>query len=120
MNAPCASLLGPRVSVRAADRWWLRMRGLIGRAAPGAGEGMLFPGCTSVHTWLMSYPIDVVYLDDHATVTRVRSSVRPWRFSRGGRGARHVLELAEGEAGRLHLQPGVNVELVPHMTGGTS
>lgn len=110
----------PRVSVRVADGWWLRTRGLIGRPAPRAGEGMLFPRCSSVHTWLMSYPIDIVYLDEALTVTRVRSSVRPWRFSAGGRGARQVLELAEGEAERLRLQPGVRLEVVRRENGSES
>lgn len=79
----------------------------------------MFPRCNSVHTWLMSYPIDIVYLDDALTVTRVRSSVRPWRFSMGGRGARQVLELTAGEAARLRLQPGVRIEIVHRSEGST-
>ena len=41
---------------------WERLRGLLGRAPLGRDEGLLLEPCGSIHTFLMRYPIDVVYL----------------------------------------------------------
>ena len=95
-----------RIRVVVAGSWWLRARGLLARPVPGPGEGMLFPGCTSVHTAFMGYAIDVVFLDRASVITKVANNVRPWRFSAAARGTRHVLELAAGEADRLGLTVG--------------
>ena len=45
-----------------ADRFLSRLTGLIGLARFEAGEGLLFPRCTSIHMWMMRIPIDVVFL----------------------------------------------------------
>lgn len=83
-----------------------RTRGLIGRRIE-RGEGMLFPHCRSVHTWLMSRAIDIVYLDEAGAVCRVVHTLRPWRFSAARRPARHVLELTAGRAAEVGLEPGM-------------
>lgn len=80
-----------------ADRFFPRLRGLLGRKALGRGEGLLLSPSSSVHTCFMRFPIDVVFLDDELRVLGVSSAVRPWRLA-GRRGARHVLELGAGEA----------------------
>ncbi|HSC50426.1 MAG TPA: DUF192 domain-containing protein, partial [Gaiellaceae bacterium] len=61
------------------------------------GEGLLLSPSSSVHTFFMRFPIDVVFLDRTLRVVAVSADVRPWRLA-GRRGARHVLELAAGEA----------------------
>ncbi|MCA9846596.1 MAG: DUF192 domain-containing protein [Dehalococcoidia bacterium] len=98
-----------RVRVVVARTWWLRARGLLARPCPRPGEGMLFPGCTSIHTAFMGYAIDVVFLDRASVITKVSRDVRPWRFSAAARGTRHVLELASGEADRLGLTVGTRL-----------
>lgn len=100
-----------RIRVVIARSRAARARGLLFRPSPLRGEGMMFPDCGSVHTWLMSYPIDLVYLDNVGLITRLVPEVRPWRFSLGGRRARHALELAAGEIARLRLVTGQRLEL---------
>ena len=107
---------------RVARSAWSRLRGLIGRRLP-EGEGLLFPSCTSVHTHFMWYAIDLVYLSDDddddldddddddddvvvVVVVKVVHAIRPWRWSWGGRRARHVLELPAGTAARLAIERG--------------
>lgn len=94
------------VNATVAATWWARARGLLFRPPLPSGEGLLLPRCTSVHTWLMGAPIDVVYLDRELTVVKLAPRLRPWRFSWCPRGARHTLELGAGEAARLDLHPG--------------
>jgi uncharacterized membrane protein (UPF0127 family) len=100
-----------------ADRPLSRLRGLIGRRGLAAGEGLLLKPTPSIHTWFMRFPIDAVFLDAELQVLGVRPELRPWRFA-GRRGARAVLELRGGEAQRLGLVPGVELELAGPNEGG--
>ena len=56
------------------------------------------------------FPIDAVFLDKRLVVRKVAPDVRPWRL-RFARGARSVLELAAGEAGRRGLAAGQQLSL---------
>ena len=87
---------------------WSRFWGLMGRRGMPQGiDGILFPGCSSIHTIGMRFPLDVVFLRE-GTVTRVVSHVPPWRMVFGGRGV-DALELEAGAAEVLGLAPGVSV-----------
>lgn len=79
-----------------ADDFWLRLVGLMGRDSLGAGEGLLLDPCNSVHTFFMSFRIDLVFLDRDDTVLKVVTALRPWRFALPVAGARKVLELPAG------------------------
>jgi protein-S-isoprenylcysteine O-methyltransferase Ste14/uncharacterized membrane protein (UPF0127 family) len=57
-----------------------RMRGLLGRPALLAGDGLLIQPCQGVHTFGMGYPIDVVHLDRDGAVLRVLRELPPWRI----------------------------------------
>ena len=95
---------------RVADRPLSRLRGLLGRKALPAGEGLLLRPSPSIHTWFMRFAIDVVFLDRELCVLDVRHVVRPWRMA-GRRGARAVLELGAGEIARLGVHPGDRLRL---------
>jgi uncharacterized membrane protein (UPF0127 family) len=60
-NPARGSILGTRIGL--ADRWWLRFRGLMGREALPAGEGLILRPCRAVHMRGMAFPLDVVFLD---------------------------------------------------------
>ena len=90
---------------RVARSFASRFRGLMGASNLPAGEGMLFPGTSSVHTHFMRFPIDVVFLNDERRIISIRHALRPWRFA-SAKGSRSVLELAAGECARLGLVEG--------------
>lgn len=83
----------------------LRLRGLLGRPALGAGEGLLLRPTGSIHTWFMRFAIDAVFLDRDLRVLRVVDELRPWHAA-AARKAHAVLELPAGEAGRRALAVG--------------
>lgn len=88
--------------VWAADRWWLRLRGLLGRPrldADGTQALMIVP-CASVHTLWMRYPLDLVFLDRQGMVIGTREGVAPWRAA-ACRGARTTLEFHAGALARV-------------------
>ena len=79
-----------------ADSPLSRMRGLLGRRSLAAEEGILLRPASSIHTWFMLFPIDVVFLDRDLAVLRVVPALPPWRTV-WRRHAAAVLELAAGE-----------------------
>lgn len=68
-----------------------RMRGLRGHPPPGPREAMLFRRCRSVHTFGMTEPISVAFLDGSMRVVRVRRCP-PGRLVVARERSRHVLE----------------------------
>jgi hypothetical protein len=92
-------------SVRAAHTWKARLTGLLGTPALAQGEGLWLSPCTSVHTFFMRYPIDVIFLDARRRVLHSVTLV-PWRFSRWVPKAAGVLELAAGQAQKARLALG--------------
>jgi uncharacterized membrane protein (UPF0127 family) len=93
-----------------ADRPLSRLRGLLGRDGLEPGAGLLLRPSGSIHTFFMRFPIDAVFLDAELRVLRARGGLPPWRTA-GARGARAVLELAAGEAGRRGVAPGERLRL---------
>ena len=93
-----------------ADGPLTRLRGLMGRRGLSRGEGLLLRPAPSIHTFFMRFPIDAVFLDAGLQVVDVRADLAPWRMA-GQRGARAVLELPAGEAQRLGVVAGAQLEL---------
>ena len=88
-----------------------RARGLLGRPAVAPGCGLLLQGVNAVHGFGMRRAIDLVFLDDRATVMRCLQLV-PWRIARCA-AASAVLEMRAGEADRLQLRAGSRLVLHP-------
>lgn len=69
--------------MRVANTHWGRLRGLM-TLSPSRfrhGQGLWIVPCHGVHTWLMRFPVDVIYLDENNTVVHIEESLRPWRFA---------------------------------------
>lgn len=92
------STLGTRVAV--ADTWWLRLRGLVGRAALRPGEGLMLTPCRAVHMYGVRYPIDVAFVDRRGIVLSTYPALAP-----GARTGWHpaAISALEVPAGTLKL-----------------
>jgi uncharacterized membrane protein (UPF0127 family) len=90
----------------AARSFWQRTVGLIGHAPLGDNEGMLFERCSSIHTFFMRLPIDVVFIDANGRVVRAVANVKPWRPFVSCAGASGVIELAGGAIARRGIEAG--------------
>jgi uncharacterized membrane protein (UPF0127 family) len=82
--------------VRVADRWWPRLRGMIGHPPPAEGEGLLIQPCQGVHMQWMAYPLDIAFLDGEGRVVALYHGLRPWRFSKTHKDAACALEFPSG------------------------
>ena len=73
-----------------------RARGLLGHAPLKPGQGMLISPCQSIHTFFMSFPIDVAFLNREMRIVHIIPSMHPWRLSPHLFKAHSVLELPAG------------------------
>lgn len=93
-----------------ADRWWLRLRGLLGRPPLRAGEGLLLVPCRGVHTVGMREPLDIAVLDRVGTVIAVYPALPPGRGTPLHRRGVAVLELPAGTLAATGTVPGDPLE----------
>ncbi|MBZ5584159.1 MAG: DUF192 domain-containing protein [Acidobacteriia bacterium] len=89
-----------------------RRTGLLKHKSLAPGEGLWIEPCESVHTFFMKFPIDLVYLDKHNKVKKVRRAVPPWRLS-ACLTAHSVLELPAGTAAATGTAAGDTLAITP-------
>ena len=92
-------------SVEVADTSEKRRAGLLKHARLDPGSGLWIVPCESVHTFFMKFPIDLIYLDKHRKVRKVRHAVPAWRLS-ACLSAHSILELPAGTAEKSGTLPG--------------
>lgn len=88
----------------------VRLRGMIGRNFSNF-DAMIFPRCASVHTFFMSFPLDLVFLSGEGKVLKTVTGARPWRPCFRCPGAKTVVELPEGTVERTETMPGDRYDL---------
>ena len=79
-----------------AHRFFSRLIGLLGTEKPDYGKCLHIIPCTSVHTFGMKYPIDILFLDRHDCVVKCVSRQKPNRIVQSPRSTKSVLELPSG------------------------
>lgn len=94
VNARSNRELGSQIGM--ADRWLLRLRGMLARPLLRPGEGLLLTPCSSVHMYGMRFPLDVAFLDKEGAVVAIYPSLPPGSRPRWHRNAAHALELPSG------------------------
>ncbi|HWR37099.1 MAG TPA: DUF192 domain-containing protein [Clostridia bacterium] len=92
---------------------WRRLIGLLGtrRSNFTHGRGLWIAPCHGVHTFAMTFAIDVVYLDVDRTVVHLEENVRPWRVTPVLMNACSVLELPLHTIFSTGTSVGDNIEL---------
>jgi uncharacterized protein len=109
-GAPVVTHLQPAFDSRT------RNRGLLGRTALDTGHALVLAPCSAVHTFFMSFAIDVLFVDRNGRVLHVVPALRPWRVAARFRSFA-VIEMAAGVAGATGTRAGdvVSIEGV-HVT----
>lgn len=101
--------------LKVARNFFERVRGLIGSKPLCGGEGFLIPYCRGIHTFGMSYAIDVLYLDDEGKIVAAFEGLDPNRFGAVNLKTRSVLELPVGAIKRSKSQVGDLLNLTRHL-----
>ncbi len=83
-------------SVIMADSFFPRLKGLLGKPRLNPGWCLVLKPCKSVHTVLMRFSIDVLFLDRHGRALRLISHMPPFRLSGIVRDSHLAVELPAG------------------------
>ena len=104
-----------RFSVDVADEPQERSLGLMNRESLPRSAGMLFVYERPQRAvfWMKNtlIPLDMIFMDETGTVTRVHENAIPHDETGidGGQGVQYVLEINAGLAGRLGIAPGTEL-----------
>lgn len=104
LNATRGAALAERCGE--ARSFFARGRGLMGHPGLAPGEGLLIDPCSSVHSFFMRFPIDVVFADKAHTVVGLTHAMAPNRPYAGAWRARYVVELPAGTIAATGTQLG--------------
>jgi len=78
-----------------ATTFWQRLTGLLGTQSLPQGHGLLIKPCSSVHTFGMAYPIDVLFVDREHRIIKVVVGLSAGRVALA-KGSDYVVELPIG------------------------
>lgn len=73
-----------------------RMKGLIGKEKIESSYGLWIKRCNSIHTFLMNFPIDVIFVDKNLKVKKCLEKIEPNKIVWPIFGASSVIELKSG------------------------
>lgn len=95
-----------------ADNMFYRIKGLLGRKGVSENQALVIKPCNAVHSFFMSFPIDVLFVDKAGKIVAVEKNLKPWRISKIYFKAQYVIELANGVADKTSTAVGDKITLL--------
>lgn len=95
-----------------ASSWTERMVGLLRHDHLAQDEGLIFPGCHSIHTFGMRFTIDAIFIDRRWRIVALKPKLVPGKVVWPVIGAWGVVEVAEGFIASQGLKKGDQLRLV--------
>lgn len=103
-NTARNTILGEAIEV--ASTAAQKVRGLLGKECLEDGQGLLFKSCSSLHTFFMHFPIDVIFADRNGKVLKAASDVKPFKLVAAPLRAFYAIELPAGAIARSGTREG--------------
>lgn len=79
-----------------ANTVFTRIVGLLGRSGLKEGEALVIKPCTSIHTFFMRFPIDIIFVDKNGRAIKLISSMEPFKLTGIYFKASFAIELPQG------------------------
>lgn len=98
-------------SIKKADKFATRLKGLMFKKEPLHQEGLWIIPCNSIHMCFMNFPIDVVFLNKNKQIVKLINNLQPWKFVAPVADAYSVLELPVGVIEKFKLEVGQILDL---------
>jgi hypothetical protein len=92
-----------------------RLIGLIGRRELAPGSALVIPGCRQIHTFLMRFPIDVIFTNEQDRVVHIVERLGPCKAA-GCRAASQAIELPAGTISACGIRPGDHLTSIADFT----
>ena len=102
-NTTRALILAQRPRIAAS--FAARARGMIGLSFDHF-DGLILPECSSVHTWFMNQPLDLIFVGGAGITLKIEIEAGPWRFFFGPEGTKTVIELPAATLYGIPLERG--------------
>lgn len=96
---------------RVASSLGQRMKGLLGRSGLSVNEALILKPCSSIHTFGMRFPIDVLFLGRNMRVIKIIQHIPPNRLSPLVWASQMAIELPAGKVGQTQTEVGDRVEI---------
>ena len=93
-------------SIKLADSFFTRLKGLMFRKDQLVEEGLWIFPCNSIHMCFMKFSIDAVFLTKEGRIVKMVENLQPWRFVKPIKDAYSVIELPAGTITKLELKQG--------------
>lgn len=93
-------------SLRFADTYFSRLKGLMFDRSMDAGSGLLFEDCRCIQTCFMNFAIDTIFIDKNFVVKKTFENIKPWRLSQIVWQASSVIELPAGTLKSVRVDVG--------------
>ena len=106
-NADRGTVLGEAIEVALTSAQ--RVKGLLGRECLADGQGLLFKGTSSLHTFFMQFPVDILYIDKGYRVLKTARNVKPFKIVMAPFRAHYALELPVGAIANSSTRVGDHV-----------
>ena len=116
-NADRGTVLGEAIEVAATAAQ--KVKGLLGRECLADGQGLLFKGAASLHTFFMQFPIDIIYMDKNGKVLKSARGVRPFKLVMAPFRSYYALELPVGAINRSTTRVGDRLSFLDDADEGT-
>ena len=110
-NATRGTIVGDKIELAATSM--TRMFGLLGRRGLDAGGGLWIKPSSGVHTFGMSFSIDVVGLDRDLKILKLWRCLQPLRVTSVSLALKSVLELPCGTIARSEMAIGDQLQVAP-------
>ncbi|WP_318503663.1 DUF192 domain-containing protein [Bacillus sp. T3] len=91
-------------SLKKANTFLTRLKGLMFRKKPLNEEVLWIIPCNSIHMCFMFFPIDAVFLDKQNRIAHLVENLQPWRLVLPVASAHSVIELPSGTIEKLELK----------------
>ncbi len=89
-----------------ASTFLKRLRGLMGRRSLAPGEGIVIRPCSSIHTCLMKFAIDVIFVNRKNRIISVHPLIPPYHLGPINPIAAGAIELPAGTISISGSKPG--------------
>jgi uncharacterized membrane protein (UPF0127 family) len=99
-------------NVRMADSFFNRLKGLMLKKGLDGIGGLYLTPCNQIHTFMMRFCIDAIFLSRDNEVLFIANNTKPCRITPFIRSAAGVIETAPGFAGHAEIHTGDKIDFV--------
>ncbi len=90
---------------KTADKFFSRLKGLLGTDHISCGDSLIIYPCNSVHTFGMNYPIDVLFVSEQHIILKLVTDMKPGKVSYCPK-SDYVIELPAGTVKKTNTELG--------------